>query len=160
MIPVAQKPFDCCANGNGMLPETPFFKNGTGYTLATCARRSTPARRTSRSISVNRTKKEYAMKSRIAIASIVALCAIGANAQTNGLTREEVRQELKQDVEIRQELAQHLEVAQQAGCNLHAVAEDINARNNCNALIARIATQNGTGAAAKLASFKSANNVR
>lgn len=91
--------------------------------------------------------------------SMLSLSAVGAHAQS-ALTRDQVLQDLKTDVEIRQQLAQHQEVATQSGCDLSAVSYSAFAAGNCSALVQKIASSNGGSAAEKLSSYAAALAAR
>ncbi len=90
------------------------------------------------------------------IASLLSLTAFGAYADA-GVTRAEVKQELKNEFEVRQYLAQHREVAAKAGCDLNAASHESDAALACNNLVQKmVATKSGE---AKVAGQKAGNKV-
>ena len=90
------------------------------------------------------------------IASLLSLTAFGAYADA-GVTRADVKQELRNDFEVRQYLAKHREVAAKAGCDLDAVSYESGAAIACNNLVQKmIAAKSGEG---KMAGQKTGNKA-
>lgn len=88
------------------------------------------------------------------IASFLTFAAVGAHADTGGVTRAQVQQELRDDFEIRQQLMLQREVAMRAGCDFNAVSYDADASIACNSLVQKIAAMKDRDAASKVASYK------
>ena len=71
------------------------------------------------------------------IASLLSLTAFGAYADA-GVTRADVKQDLRNDFEARQYLMKHREVAAKAGCDLNAASHESGAAIACNTLVQKM----------------------